>query len=109
MGPAEGTATVVQRVLGRLGLTDDALLWNVVPTHPGTCSTNRPPTSEEIQGGLAFLSPLCEGRSVIAVGRTAERVLGRPAVRHPAHGGARDFETGLIELRDCGELPSGLA
>src|SRR3954463_14833980 len=32
-GPAEATATVVQRVLTELGLTDDVLLWNVVPTH----------------------------------------------------------------------------
>jgi uracil-DNA glycosylase len=52
VGPAEATATVVQRVLARLGLGDEALLWNVVPTHPGTGSTNRTPTAAEISGGL---------------------------------------------------------
>ncbi|HJU47596.1 MAG TPA: hypothetical protein VJ689_05665, partial [Gaiellaceae bacterium] len=33
-GPAEATATIVQRVLGELGLTERVLLWNAVPTHP---------------------------------------------------------------------------
>jgi uracil-DNA glycosylase family 4 len=94
-GPAEATATVVQRVLERLGLGDDVLLWNVVPTHPGTSSTNRMPAAVEIRDGLEFLEALCKDRRVIAVGRTAERVLGGPAVRHPAHGGAREFEAGL--------------
>src|SRR5437867_5312123 len=42
-GPAEATATIVHRVLERLGLAADVLLWNVVPTHPGTESSNRPP------------------------------------------------------------------
>ena len=35
-GPAEATATIVHRVLAELGLEDAVLLWNVVPTHPGT-------------------------------------------------------------------------
>ena len=34
-GPAEATATVVHRVLAELGVEDEVLLWNVVPTHPG--------------------------------------------------------------------------
>ena len=34
-GPAEATATIVHRVLEELGIEDDVLLWNVVPTHPG--------------------------------------------------------------------------
>ena len=33
-GPAEATATIVQRVLAELGLGERVLLWNVVPTHP---------------------------------------------------------------------------
>src|SRR3954468_13050681 len=42
-GPAEASATIVHRVLAELGLEDSVLLWNVVPTHPGTESSNRPP------------------------------------------------------------------
>jgi hypothetical protein len=35
-GPAEASATIVHRVLAELGLEEHVLLWNVVPTHPGT-------------------------------------------------------------------------
>src|SRR4051794_3123277 len=31
-GPAEATATIVHRVLHVLGIEEDVLLWNVVPT-----------------------------------------------------------------------------
>jgi uracil-DNA glycosylase len=34
-GPAEMTATTVQRVPAELGLAEQVVLWNVVPTHPG--------------------------------------------------------------------------
>ena len=43
-GPAEATATIVHRVLTLLGVEDEVLLWNVVPTHPGTEGSNRAPT-----------------------------------------------------------------
>src|ERR1041385_5962805 len=46
-GPAEATATVVHRVLEELDLQEDVLLWNVVPTHPGTPASNRAPTRAE--------------------------------------------------------------
>ncbi|MGH7359288.1 MAG: uracil-DNA glycosylase family protein, partial [Candidatus Rokuibacteriota bacterium] len=32
--PGEASATIVHRVLVELGLAEDVLLWNVVPTHP---------------------------------------------------------------------------
>ncbi|HEX4324478.1 MAG TPA: uracil-DNA glycosylase family protein, partial [Gaiellaceae bacterium] len=35
-GPAEASATIVHRVLAELGVEDEVLLWNVVPTHPGS-------------------------------------------------------------------------
>ena len=35
IGPTEASATIVHRVLARLGVAEDVLLWNVVPTHPG--------------------------------------------------------------------------
>ena len=52
-GPAEATATIVHRVLAELDLEDDVLLWNVVPTHPGTDRSNRAPTRAEVEAGLA--------------------------------------------------------
>jgi uracil-DNA glycosylase family 4 len=98
-GPAEATATVVHRVLGDLGLVDDVLLWNVVPTHPGTESSNRRPTRSEIEAGAPFLRELARGRRAIAVGRVAHSVLGGEYVRHPSHGGARAFGRGLVAMR----------
>lgn len=98
LGPAEVTATIVHRVLAELGLEDQVLLWNVVPTHPGTASSNRKPTREEVEGAAAFLAELSRGRRTVAVGRLAEQRLGAPAVRHPAHGGAQAFRAALIQL-----------
>lgn len=97
-GPAEATATIVHRVLEELGIGDDVLLWNVVPTHPGTAVSNRPPTRSEVDAGRAFVDELAAGRRVIAVGRVAERALGVEAVRHPARGGAAAFAAGLRAL-----------
>lgn len=94
-GPAEPSATIVHRVLDELGLGDDVLLWNVVPTHPGTEGSNRRPTSVEIRASRPFLDELVQGRVAIAVGRLAEAALGAPYVPHPAHGGAAEFAAGL--------------
>src|SRR5262249_40067867 len=97
-GPAESTATIVQRVLRELGIEDRVLLWNVVPTHPGTVAANRRPTRGEVEASLPFLEELTRGRRVLAVGRLAERVLGAPYVRHPSHGGAEAFRRSLEAL-----------
>jgi uracil-DNA glycosylase len=97
-GPAEPSATVVHRTLEELGIADDVLLWNVVPTHPhrpGEPRSNRVPTREEVGAARSFLDALARGRRTIAVGRTAERALGAPYVRHPSHGGATAFRDGL--------------
>lgn len=95
-GPAEATATIVHRVLAELGIADDVLLWNVVPTHPGTATSNRPPTRLELDESAPFLAELARGRRVIPVGRLAHNRLGGPYVRHPSHGGARAFRYGLV-------------
>jgi uracil-DNA glycosylase len=108
-GPAEATATVVHRVLVELGLNELVLLWNVVPTHPGTATANRPPTRAEIAAGLPFARALAAGRRVVAVGRLAHAALGGSRVRHPSHGGSREFRAGLIELLDRGYFPPGPA
>jgi uracil-DNA glycosylase family 4 len=95
-GPAEATATIVHRVLAELGLSDRVLLWNVVPTHPGTAASNRPPTRAEVAQGLPFARELAEGRVVVAVGRVAAAALGLPYVRHPSYGGLAGFREGLL-------------
>jgi hypothetical protein len=100
-GPAEATATIVHRVLAELGLEEQVLLWNVVPTHPhraGEPTSNRRPTRAEIEASLPFLEALASGRRPIAVGRLAAAVLDAPYVRHPSHGGAESFRSGLLEL-----------
>jgi uracil-DNA glycosylase len=94
-GPAEATATIVRRVLTELGVEERVLCWNVVPTHPGTETSNRRPTRDEIEGGRPFLAELARGRRVLAVGRLAQRELGAPYVRHPSHGGAAAFHATL--------------
>ena len=98
-GPAEASATIVQRVLRELDLEDDVVLWNLVPTHPharGVPASNRRPTAGEIEAARPFLAELARGRRVVAVGRLAHAALGGPYVRHPSHGGARAFRAGLF-------------
>lgn len=100
-GPAEASATIVQRVLAELGLEETVLLWNVVPTHPhrpGEPASNRRPNATEVAAARPFLDELAAGRRVVAVGRLAQRALGAPAVRHPSHGGASEFREGLRAL-----------
>jgi hypothetical protein len=101
MGPAEPTATIVHRVLAELGLTEQVLLWNVVPTHPhlpGRAESNRRPTAGEAAAARPFLVELASSRRVIAIGRLAEAVTGAPYVRHPSHGGGEAFREGLARL-----------
>jgi uracil-DNA glycosylase len=95
-GPAEATATIVHRVLGELGIADDVLLWNLVPTHPGTERSNRRPTRREIDESAMFLEELAHGRCVVPVGRLAHERVGGQYVRHPSHGGATAFRHGLV-------------
>jgi uracil-DNA glycosylase len=101
-GPAEASATIVRETLEELEL--EALCWNVVPTHPGTETSNRRPTSAEVAAGAAFLAALTEGRTVLAVGRLAHRVTGAPYLRHPSHGGKAAFRQGLLRFRAGGGL-----
>jgi uracil-DNA glycosylase len=98
LGPAEATATVVHGTLAELGVEEQVLLWNAVPTHPGGERSNRRPTRLEIAAGLTFARELARGRRVLAVGRVAHEAFGGVYLRHPAHGGARAFRRGLGEL-----------
>jgi uracil-DNA glycosylase len=94
-GPAEASATIVRRVLRELDVEEDVLLWNVVPTHPGTASSNRRPTRSEVAAARPFLEELVGGRNVIAVGRLAATELDSVYVRHPSYGGALAFAEGV--------------
>jgi uracil-DNA glycosylase len=97
-GPAEISATIVHRTLAGLGIADDVLLWNLVPTHPHRPSipfSNRRPTTAEVAAGLPFVERVAQGRRVFAVGRLAQQALGAPYVRHPSHGGAAEFRATL--------------
>jgi uracil-DNA glycosylase len=94
-GPAEATATIVHRVLALLGVDEEVLLWNVVPTHPGDATSNRRPTSMEVEASAPFLGEITGHRVPIAVGRLAAAALDAPYIRHPSHGGAAEFEQGL--------------
>jgi uracil-DNA glycosylase len=103
-GPAEATATIVQAVLAEVGLADRVLLWNVVPTHPGTASSNRRPTAAEVRAGSEFARELAHGRRVVGVGRFAAGALGAPYVRHPSRGGVAAFRDGLLQFAPGGRL-----
>ena len=96
-GPAEATATIVHAVLEELGVDNDVLLWNVVPTHPGTETSNRRPTAAEVDASRPFLHAVSVGRRAVAAGRLAAAVTGAPYVRHPSRGGAAAFRAGLVE------------
>jgi uracil-DNA glycosylase len=101
-GPAEATATIVQRTLAELEL--EPLCWNVVPTHPGTAGSNRRPTRLEVEAARPFLEELAAGRRILAVGRLAAVVTRAPYVRHPSHGGAAEFRAGLLRFAAGGRL-----
>ena len=103
-GPAEISATIVHRTLEELGIADEVLLWNLVPTHPhrlGEPASNRVPTRGEVRDGRRFVDALAGSgpstRVVLAVGRLAQRELGAPYVRQPSHGGAADFRATLTQ------------
>jgi uracil-DNA glycosylase len=98
--PGEASATILHRILAELGVEEDVLLWNLVPTHPhlpGRPSSNRAPTGAEVDAATPFLAELARGRDVIPVGRLAHSRLGGRYVRHPSHGGAAAFRAGLVE------------
>jgi uracil-DNA glycosylase len=98
--PGETTATIVHRVLAELGVAEQILLWNIVPTHPhaaGDPATNRAPTRAEIAAARPYFAELAHGRRVIPVGRLAQAELGGEYVRHPSHGGGAAFRAGLLE------------
>lgn len=108
---SEISAAVVWSVLGPGAALP--LLWNSYPLHPhqvGKLHGNRTPRQAELALGRELLQALLHlfpVRHILAVGRKAEaqaRLLGLPCtyLRHPAHGGQRDFLAGWQQ--DPGQL-----
>lgn len=107
---AEPSATIVWKALFRLGIADQALAWNALQMHPyrpGSPWTNRTPTAAELDHGRAALLLLREAfpaMMFVAVGRKSTALLAAAGIeaaatiRHPANGGAVDFNNGLAEL-----------
>ncbi|MFA6665917.1 MAG: uracil-DNA glycosylase [Armatimonadota bacterium] len=107
----ERTASMVWAVLSQLD--QPPMLWNAYPFHPfieGMPCTNRPPTSSEIRTGKAFLTILIEIasiRTIIAVGKKAGEALTDLGVRfylvrHPSHGGRKEFASGIADIMEHG-------
>jgi hypothetical protein len=106
---SEPSATIVWKVLYRLGIAEHVLLWNALQMHPhrpGEPWSNRTPTREEIALGAPGLKMLVEHfpcAKVIGIGVKAKELLSflgidAGCVRHPANGGATAFSNGLEQL-----------
>jgi uracil-DNA glycosylase len=91
-GPAEPTATVVQRTLNELGCEGEVLLWNASMLF---AAGNRRPLKTEVDACAHLLDLACRDRTVFAVGRVAQEATGAPYIRHPAHGGSAQFAEGV--------------
>jgi hypothetical protein len=100
-------------VWGALGERTDCVLWNAFPWHPfgrrGPLS-NRAPGRDWRDGleVLRCLLSLFPAARPYAVGRAAQRALGAigvraPYIRHPSHGGKREFTAGVAALDDWRE------
>ena len=104
----EASATIVWRSIG--GWEPLPLLWNIFPFHPhqpDQPQSNRTPKASEIVLGRPFLHQLCQlfpQTAVVAVGQKAATALTKwevthTAVRHPSHGGAKQFQQALNRLK----------
>ncbi|MGP0171133.1 uracil-DNA glycosylase [Pseudomonas sp. NCHU5208] len=106
----EQSARVVWSALYKHGLENEVVLWNALQAHPhapGAPFTNRTPTGAEFNHGKPAIGLLREAfpdAVFVAIGRKAEALLAEAglkdvsAVRHPARGGEKLFNSGLAEL-----------
>lgn len=104
---SEPSATIIWRVLYRLGIAEHTVLWNALQMHPykpGNHNSNRTPTEAELALGepaLRLLIDAFPNAKILAVGKKAAGLLGQikadPAavLRHPANGGAPEFASGM--------------
>jgi uracil-DNA glycosylase len=100
----EATATIFWETMQ--AYHPDFFAWNCIPLHPHRARdrlSNRTPSEYEIQKFLPLLSQLMNTLNpslVIAVGKRSESALSDTgfhtvAVRHPSHGGAKEFRQGI--------------
>ena len=105
----EPTTQAVWKELPRIKET--VFLWNVFPLHPhkpGKPFSNREPTPQEYAAGREALQELIDALDpmrLVAVGNVAAKEVkgvgggrGFVKVRHPGHGGQREFASGIREL-----------
>lgn len=107
---AEPSATIVWKALFKLGIAEESITWNALQMHPhrpGAPWTNRTPTNAELAHGRTALHLLREafpGLAFVAVGRKSAMLLAdagieaAATIRHPANGGAVEFNAGLASL-----------
>lgn len=112
LGMAEPTASIVWKAILKNKIPpEQVVLWNIFPWHPhkpDASLTNRTPTDQELALGLEYFKMLLELFSacqVLCLGKKSELTVSQalphlqPVVlRHPANGGARLFENGLISF-----------
>jgi excisionase family DNA binding protein len=109
-GTGEAASTIVHQAIADLGITNQVLMWNAVPTHPhqpGNPLKNRAPTAAERTASRSFNEVVRRGREVVAVGRHAHMATGAPYVRHPSNGGKAQFRQGLLEFVTAWRIRSG--
>ncbi len=103
---AENTATILWQFLGIS--TSVPILWNAFPFHPhqsGKPESNRKPDVSEIKEGEAYLRiiyDLFKPSQLCSLGRVGESILREvfpkstiTYIRHPSHGGKKDFIKGM--------------
>lgn len=107
----EATATIFWKHVNHLfAKLPRPMTWNAYPfwPHDQDARSNRHPNAAELQLGSVWLIDLIElypDAHVIAVGNIAHDALLSIAVehshvRHPSHGGAKDFAEGLKRVAD---------
>lgn len=107
---SEPSSTIVWKTVYKLGIAESTVMWNAVQLHPhkaGDSSTNRTPRSDEIALGrpaMQLLVGAFPDAKVVAIGKKAHELLTdmginvTASIRHPANGGAREFEAGLTQV-----------
>ena len=106
---SEKTATILW---GFLGINKAVpILWNAFPFHPHQSRKtegNRRPNVSEIEEGTTYLKLICnlfKPKKLCSLGRVGESILKIVFpkeeiiyIRHPSHGGKKDFIEGMTEL-----------
>lgn len=106
---SEASATIVWEVLQNHS-KNLPLIWNAYPFHPhkpAHTHSNRPPMQPELELGIKVLARLLKQfpdiKTLVAVGNRADHILTRHGiphhkVRHPSHGGKREFADGINRI-----------